>query len=151
MNTHFLTEIENKLNRTLPESYKKLMSEFESFCVLEYREKEIDIRNINRLSSSIDTKSGLQEWQYLQQWTQNNAHKQPKPELVKRNDSSETLPKEQVANGFLFADGSDGVRLYFDIQDNMSVWEYWLDEGSVRKIADSFDELLSKSEIVEQE
>ncbi|GJQ07231.1 hypothetical protein CAPN010_13890 [Capnocytophaga cynodegmi] len=151
MNTHFLTEIENKLNRTLPESYKKLMSEFESFCVLEYREKEIDIRNINRLSSSIDTKSGLQEWQYLQQWTQNNAHKQPKPELVKRNDSSETLPRERVANGFLFADGTDGVRLYFDIQDNMSVWEYWLDEGSVGRIADSFDELLSKSEIVEQE
>lgn len=151
MNTHFLTEIENKLNRTLPESYKKLMSEFESFCVLEYREKEIDIRNINRLSSSIDTKSGLQEWQYLQQWTQNNAHKQPKPELVKRNDSSETLPRERVANGFLFADGTDDVRLYFDIQDNMSVWEYWLDEGSVGRIADSFDELLSKSEIVEQE
>ncbi|GIM51383.1 hypothetical protein CAPN004_04130 [Capnocytophaga cynodegmi] len=151
MNTHFLTEIENKLNRTLPESYKKLMSEFESFCVLEYREKEIDIRNINRISSPIDTKSGLQEWQYLQQWTQDNTHKQPKPELVKRNDSSETLPRERVANGFLFADGSDGVRLYFDIQDNMSVWEYWLDEGSVEKIADSFDELLSKSEIVEQE
>lgn len=144
-------EIEKRLGIVFPESYKKLLGEFQSFCLLEYEGKDIDLYNAQQVFEVVNPKSGLQQWQYLQEWTKDSAFKQPETQLVARNDNRQTLPIERVANGFVFASGSDGVRIYFDVQDQMSVWEYWLDEGSVGKIANSFDEFLANAEILEQE
>ncbi|MDO5105931.1 SMI1/KNR4 family protein [Capnocytophaga sp.] len=143
-----IIQIEQENGFELPASYKKMLASFELFMLLEMSDQEIDLHNKNRLTESVG--KGSQSWEYVKIWAsedtriQNNA--------VRRHDKpKESVDLKRLTQSFMFADGGDGVRLYFDIQDNMSVWAYYTDDGSVGKIADSFDEILENSEVIESE
>lgn len=145
-----ITKIEQENNFTLPESYKKLLVEFDLFMELDFKGKDMDIMNKNLITETIkNNQKSFQAWEYVKVWIfeddriQNNT--------IKRNDSDQMIDAERVKNTFMFGSYGDGVRLYFDIQDNMSVWQYWMDEGSVGKVADNFDEIIQNSEIIESE
>lgn len=143
-----ITKIEQENNFLLPESYKKLLADFELFMEIEFKDKDMDIMNKNLVTEPI--KKPLQCWQYVNLWVSEDDR--IKDNKVIRHDlSSETIDTERVKNSFMFGSYGDGVRLYFDVLDNMSVWEYWLDEGSVGKIADSFDEIVKHGEIIDKE
>lgn len=143
-----IQEIEQKNGFELPASYKKLLAGFELFMLLEMNDQEIDLHNKNRLTESVG--KGLQSWEYVKIWASED--KRIQNNAVRRHDmDGESIDIERLKNSFMFADGGDGVRLYFDIQDNMSVWEYYTDDGSVGKIVDSFDEIAQNSEITEKE
>ena len=51
----------------------------------------------------------------------------------------------------LFGSLADGVCVYFDLEDDFSIWEYWLDDGSIGKVADTFDEILEYGKIIDFE
>ena len=55
-----------------------------------------------------------------------------------------------LENTFVFGSLGDDSRLYFNLSDG-SVWDYWLDDKSTHKIANSFDELLSEATLEEKE
>ena len=109
----------------LPQSYKEILQSFELVCLYEYKGEELDIWNSNILFSMINR----DYYQY---------------ELL------EYFSVPNVGRTFAFGSSHDDGRLYFDLTD-FSVWEYWLDDGSTRKIADSFDELLTKAKLLDKE
>lgn len=109
----------------LPKSYKEILQSFELVCLYEYEGEELDIWNSNILFSMINR----DYYQY---------------ELL------EYFSVPNVGRTFAFGSSHDDGRLYFDLTD-FSVWEYWLDDGSTRKIADSFDELLTKAKLLDKE
>ena len=109
----------------LPKSYKEILQSFELVCLYEYKGEELDIWNSNILFSMINR----DYYQY---------------ELL------EYFSVPNVGRTFAFGSSHDDGRLYFDLTD-FSVWEYWLDDGSTRKIADSFDELLTKAKLLDKE
>ena len=109
----------------LPKSYKEILQSFELVCLYEYEGEELDIWNSNILFSMINR----DYYQY---------------ELL------EYFSVPNVGRTFAFGSSHDDGRLYFDLTD-FSVWEYWLDDGSTYKIADSFDELLTKAKLLDKE
>ena len=109
----------------LPQSYKEILQSFELVCLYEYEGEELDIWNSNILFSMINR----DYYQY---------------ELL------EYFSVPNIGRTFAFGSSHDDGRLYFDLTD-FSVWEYWLDDGSTRKIADSFDELLTKAKLLDKE
>lgn len=109
----------------LPKSYKEILQSFELVCLYEYEGEELDIWNSNILFSMINR----DYYQY---------------ELL------EYFSVPNVRRTFAFGSSHDDGRLYFDLTD-FSVWEYWLDDGSTHKIADSFDELLTKAKLLDKE
>ena len=109
----------------LPQSYKEILHSAERVCLYEYKGEDLDIWNSNILFSMINR----DYYQY---------------ELL------EYFSVPNVGRTFAFGSSHDDGRLYFDLTD-FSVWEYWLDDGSTRKIADSFDELLTKAKLLDKE
>ena len=109
----------------LPKSYKEILQSFELVCLYEYKGEELDIWNSNILFSMINR----DYYQY---------------ELL------EYFSVPNVGRTFAFGSSHDDGRLYFDLTD-FFVWEYWLDDGSTHKIADSFDELLTKAKLLDKE
>ena len=109
----------------LPKSYKEILQSFELVCLYEYKGEELDIWNSNILFSMINR----DYYQY---------------ELL------EYFSVPNVGRTFAFGSSHDDGRLYFDLTD-FSVWEYWLDDGNTHKIADSFDELLTKAKLLDKE
>ena len=109
----------------LPKSYKEILQSFELVCLYEYEGEELDIWNSNILFSMINR----DYYQY---------------ELL------EYFSVPNVGRTFAFGSSHDDGRLYFDLTD-FSVWEYWLDDGNTHKIADSFDELLTKAKLLDKE
>lgn len=141
-------KIEQENHFELPTLYKEILASFDLFMLLDFKGKDIDLTNRNLLTEFV--KKEVQNWQYVTIWASEDERIQNN--RVRRHDiDNESIDIGRLKNSFMFGSYGDGVRLYFDIQDNMSVWEYWLDEGSVGKIANGFDELLSESEIIEQE
>ena len=51
------------------------------------------------------------------------------------------IPKSRVENSFVFAE-ENGDYLYLDSADNYSVWIYYHDGGDVKKVSESFEQLL---------
>ena len=109
----------------MPQSYKEILQSFELVCLYEYKGEELDIWNSNILFSMINR----DYYQY---------------ELL------EYFSVPNVGRTFALGSSHDDGRLYFDLTD-FSVWEYWLDDGSTHKIADSFDELLTKAKLLDKE
>ena len=143
-----ITQIEQQNGFTLPNSYKQLLDTFELFMVLEFKAKDMDIKNINLITEPI-RKATLQSWQCIKLWVFEDDR--IVDDKVRRHDvEGEFVDKKHLEHTFMFGSYGDGVRLYFDTTD-MSVWQYWMDEGSVGKVADSFDEIIQNSEVIESE
>lgn len=51
------------------------------------------------------------------------------------------IPKSRVENSFVFAE-ENGDYLYLDPVDNYSIWIYYHDGGDVKRVSNSFEELL---------
>ena len=134
-----LLSIEKKLNILFPQSYKNTLDKFKLFMEIEFKDYEIDLFNNNLL---FDELNSFPRWNYMEYLVEINKKKQKAENIVQRHDSTEFVDSERVKKGFMFGSSSDGGRLYFDLNDNLSIWEYWLDDGSIGKVADTFDEIL---------
>ena len=137
-----------KLNILFPQSYKNTLDKFKSFMEIEFKDYEIDLFNNNLL---FDELNSFPRWNYMEYLVEINKKKQKAENIVQRHDSTEFVDAERVKKGFMFGSSSDGGRLYFDLNDNLSIWEYWLDDGSIGKVADTFDEILEYGETIDYE
>jgi hypothetical protein len=143
-----LLSIEKNLNILFPQSYKNTLDKFKLFMEIEFKDYEIDLFNNNLL---FDELNSFPRWNYMEYLVEINKKKQKAENIVQRHDSTEFVDSERVKKGFMFGTSSDGGRLYFDLNDNLSIWEYWLDDGSVGKVADTFDEILEYGKIIDFE
>ena len=143
-----LLSIEKNLNILFPQSYKNTLDKFKLFMEIEFKDYEIDLFNNNLL---FDELNSFPRWNYMEYLVEINKKKQKAENIVQRHDSTEFVDAERVKKGFMFGSSSDGGRLYFDLNDNLSIWEYWLDDGSVGKVADTFDEILEYGKIIDFE
>jgi len=116
-----ITETEQKHSFELPAFYKEILSSFDLYCLYQYKGKDLDIKNRNLLFEKLSR--DYQAWQLLQY-----------------------LDEPNTENTFVFGSLGDDSRLYFNLSDG-SVWDYWLDDKSTHKIANSFDELLSEEAV----
>ena len=143
-----LSSIEKNLNILFPQSYKNTLDKFKLFMEIEFKDYEIDLFNKNLL---FDELNSFPRWNYMEYLVEINKKKQKAENIVQRHDSTEFVDSERVKKGFMFGSSSDGGRLYFDLNDNLSIWEYWLDDGSIGKVADTFDEILEYGKIIDFE
>ena len=143
-----LSSIEKELNILFPQSYKNILDKFKLFMEIKFKDYEIDLFNKNLL---FDELNSFPKWNYIEYLVEVNKGKQQEENIVKRHDSKEFIDSARVKNSFMFGSSSDGGRLYFDLNDNLSIWEYWLDDGSIGKIADNFDEILECGNIIDFE
>lgn len=139
-----LLDVENKLNALFPNSYKNILDRFKLFMEIEFKEHTIDLFNKDSLFENVN---GFCKWNYMEYLVDINKEKQQDINVVNRHDENGYINSERVKKGFMFGSFTDGIRLYFDLEDNLSIWEYGLDDGSIGKIADHFDDILSIGEI----
>lgn len=143
-----LSSIEKNLNILFPQSYKNTLDKFKLFMEIEFKDYEIDLFNNNLL---FDELNSFPRWNYMEYLVEINKKKQKAENIVQRHDSTEFVDSERVKKGFMFGSSSAGGRLYFDLNDNLSIWEYWLDDRSIGKVADTFDEILEYGKIIDFE
>lgn len=103
--------IEEKYKIKFPIDYLQLLMQFEQYCLYVKNGHEIDFYPTQKLFSPI--KQHMCTYEYLQIWEDTQA--------------------EKFIKTFVFAASGDDARLYFDLND-MSIWEYWLDDRSVRQV-----------------
>ena len=74
-------------------------------------------------------------------------------EPISRHDGGDPteLSPERLSRAVMIGGLSDGIRLYLDPDDGMSLWQLWLDEGSVGFLAPSFTEFFAEIEDLEYE
>ena len=143
-----LSNIENKLKIVLPISYKNTINKFQLFMEIEFNNYQINLFNEESL---FDNLNGFPQWCYLKYLVEINKEKQQMPNIVERHDSNGYIDLERVKRGLLFGSLADGACVYFDLEDDFSIWEYWLDDGSIGKIAGNFDEILSQGDVIDFE
>ncbi|QEY26161.1 SMI1/KNR4 family protein [Neisseria zalophi] len=143
-----LSNIENKLEIVLPSSYKNTINKFQLFMEIEFNNYQINLFNEKSL---FDDLNGFPQWSYLEYLVEINKEKQLMPNVVERHDLSGYIDSERVKRGLMFGSLADGACVYFDLEDGLSIWEYWLDDGSIGKIADNFDEILSQGDVIDFE
>ena len=119
------SELKRIQHLNLPDSYKEVLTQFEFFCLYEYEGREIELWSFANLFSYINR--DYYQWELLEYFSAPNAE-----------------------HTFTFDSSHDDARLYFDLTD-FSVWEYWLDDDSTDKVADSFDEIISKAKLIDKE
>lgn len=143
-----ISSIEKNLNILFPQSYKNTLDKFNLFMEIEFNNYQINLFNEESL---FDNLNGFPQWCYLKYLVEINKKKQQMPNIVERHDSNGYIDSERVKRGLLFGSLADGACVYFDLEDDFSIWEYWLDDGSIGKIADNFDEILEYGKIIDFE
>jgi len=124
------------------------INKFQLFMEIEFNNYQINLFNEESL---FDNLNGFPQWCYLKYLVEINKEKQQMPNIVERHDSNGYIDSERVKRGLLFGSLADGACVYFDLEDDFSIWEYWLDDGSIGKIADNFDEILEYGKIIDFE
>ncbi|AKK06628.1 hypothetical protein CMUST_11585 [Corynebacterium mustelae] len=128
-----LDSFEAQTGATFPADYRRLLSEFEQFMTWFHDGKEVDLIARARLP---EKSSRLLDFVRIP---------------VRRHDADGEIPVERLENCFIFGSYSDGVYLYFDPEDDMSVWKVWIDEGTVGKLCDDFAELVPAPDEIDTE
>lgn len=128
-----LTLFETENGVAFPKAYKEILGSFESYIIYDYRvnefgvqkTKDLNFYGISRLFEDIDKTHKLYQF-------------------VASEISSSVIDSDKT---FTFGGLSDAVELFFDLRD-MSIWRYYLDDGSIAQIEPSFEALMGKSSFV---
>lgn len=120
-----LRDIEELLSVKFPNSFHETLSSFDIFFVFEKNNDEFEVYSLNKLLTTIE--GNLFYFQYMSVW------------------------KGDLGNNFfVFGSSGDGKRIYFNLED-LTVWEYWLDDNSSRKIYQNFDMLITDIDVIEKD
>ncbi|ENV32710.1 SMI1/KNR4 family protein [Acinetobacter gerneri] len=127
-----IEKLEKDSNILFFNEYKELLSEFKLYMEIEKGDILYELYSLDKLFSKIE--NNLKYYQYLILW-----------ESVGNNKENEEYTKT-----FVFGSSSDGKRLYYDLND-MSIWEYWMDDKSKVKLFNSFGDFFTHSKIIDHE
>ena len=78
-----------------------------------------------------------QNHQRLQKFFHDSAHKYPVGQVYRR-DTDALMATETFAPSIMMGSGDDGVYWFWNQSDG-AVWDYYLDDGSVGKVAPNFE------------
>ena len=147
MNT-LIQDLDQHTKNELPEAYKLLLNSFNAIQVLELKiGEEVDFLSIKKLLEPYNKSSKRHQMieVLMEDYTSLN-----KTQTLFCREKQTQIEDSLFTESFYFASMSDDSRLFFNLKD-WSVWEFWMDDKSVSKIADDFDEFIVDSKIIEKD
>lgn len=127
-----IEKLEKDTNILFSNKYKKLLIKFDLYMEVKKNNTLYELYPLNRVFSKIE--GNLLYYQYLMLWESNVGHEK----------------NEKYIKTFVFGSSGDGRRMFYDLND-MSIWEYWMDDKSKVKLFDSFDDFFAHSTTIDYE
>ena len=131
-----LQTLHTELGFELPHAYQAILMAFGQSYVGELANgQEVSFDALPQLLQPFT--SNHQSHQRLQQFFLDSAHKYPVGQVYRR-DTDALMATDMFAQSFMMGSGDDGVRWFWNKSDG-AVWDYYLDDGSVGKVAQNFE------------
>ena len=125
-----------ELGFELPRAYQAILLAFEQWYVGELANgQEVSFDALPQLLQPFTPNH--QHHQRLQQFFLDSAHKYPVGQVYRR-DTDALMATDVFSKSILMGSGDDGVRWFWNKSDG-AVWDYYLDDGSVGKVAQDFE------------
>ena len=130
-----LQTLHAELGFELPRAYQAILLAFEQWYAGELANgQEVSFDALPQLLQPFTPNH--QNHQRLQQFFLDSAHKYPAGQVYRR-DTDALIATETFSQSILMGSGDDGVRWFWNKSDG-AVWDYYLDDGSVGKLAQDF-------------
>ena len=130
-----LQTLHTELGFELPRAYQAILLAFEQWYVGELANgQEVSFDALPQLLQPFT--HNHQNHQRLQQFFLDSAHKYPAGQVYRR-DTDALMATETFSQSILMGSGDD-VRWFWNKSDG-AVWDYYLDDGSVGKVAQDFE------------
>lgn len=143
-----IQDLDQHTKNELPEAYKLLLNSFNTILVLELKNGEdVDFLSIIKLLEPYNKNS--KRHQMVEVLMEDYISSNKIQTLFCRKTQTQ-IEDSLFTESFYFASMGDDSRLFFNTKD-WSIWEFWMDDKSVGKIADNFDEFLIDSKIIEKD
>ncbi|RBL89763.1 SMI1/KNR4 family protein [Chitinophaga flava] len=145
-----IEQIEHKIGKKLPESYKNLLRGINDYCYISYNEFREEFpgdagtswffwgeKRLDELSVIEGVTENRKAWEVLKSYSEIN-------EKTGKNMQGRFLDH---LNSFISIAEDNGDILYLDAKDNFSVWIYMHDSGESKYLELSFDAWIIKASI----
>ena len=130
-----LQTLHTELGFELPRAYQAILLAFEQWYAGELANgQEVSFDALPQLLQPFTPNH--QHHQRLQQFFLDSAHKYPAGQVYRR-DTDALMATETFSQSILMGSGDD-VRWFWNKSDG-AVWDYYLDDGSVGKVAQDFE------------
>ena len=134
-----LQTLHTELGFELPRAYQAILLAFEQWYAGELANgQEVSFDALPQLLQPFTPNH--QHHQRLQQFFLDSAHKYPAGQVYRR-DTDALMATETFSQSILMGSGDD-VRWFWNKSDG-AVWDYYLDDGSVSKVAPDFETWLA--------
>lgn len=143
-----IQDLDQHTKNELPEAYKLLLNSFNTILVLELKNGEdVDFLSIIKLLEPYNKNSKRHQMVevLMEDYISSN-----KTQTLFCRETQTQIEDSFFTENFYFGSMGDDSKLFFNLKD-WSVWEFWMDDKSVGKIADNFDEFLVDSKIIEKD
>ena len=131
-----LQTLHAELGFELPCAYQAILLAFEQWYAGELaNEQEVSFDALPQLLQPFTPNH--QNHQRLQKFFHDSAHKYPVGQVYRR-DTDALMATDVFSKSILMGSGDDGVRWFWNKSDG-AVWDYYLDDGSVGKVAQDFE------------
>ena len=131
-----LQTLHTELGFELPRAYQAILLAFEQWYAGELANgQEVSFDALPQLLQPFT--SNHQSHQRLQQFFLDSAHKYPAGQVYRR-DTDALMATETFSQSILMGCGGDDVCWFWNKSDG-AVWDYYLDDGSVGKVAPDFE------------
>ena len=131
-----LQTLHTELGFKLPRAYQAILRTFEQWYAGELANgQEVSFDALPQLLQPFTPNH--QNHQRLQQFFLDSAHKYPAGQVY-RHDTDALMATETFSQSILMGCGGDDVCWFWNKSDG-AVWDYYLDDGSVGKVAPDFE------------
>lgn len=131
-----LQTLHAELGFELPRAYQAILLAFEQWYAGELANgQEVSFDALPQLLQPFTPNH--QHHQRLQQFFLDSAHKYPAGQVYRR-DTDALIATETFSQSILMGSSGDDVRWFWNKSDG-AVWDYYLDDGSVGKVAPDFE------------
>ena len=131
-----LAQLHTELGFELPSAYQAILLAFEQLYVGELANGQ-DV-GFDALAQLLQPFTLIYpNHQRLQAFMADSAHKYPVGQVYRR-DTDALMTTETFAQSIMMGGGDDGVYWFWNQSDG-AVWDYYLDDGSVGKVAQDFE------------
>ena len=145
---NLLNKLEEEIAQQVPLAYKNILENFQRIYALELSNgKNVDFLSLTRLHLSYSR--SYKRHQMITSLIQDYCHAH-KSSSLQRHDSDEIIDAAEFNSTLYFANMGDDARLFFNLKD-WTVWEFWMEDNSVAKIASTFEAFILDSSVDEHD
>lgn len=141
-----IEQIEREIGKSLPLSYKNLLSGIGDYCYINYNEFRDEFPDDSGVSWFFWSEERLNEPTIIDGATKTRRSW----EILRSYNEIKAVAQETFSDhiNFLVAVAEDnGDILYLDARDNFSVWIYMHDSGESKRLEDSFDAWMANTSV----